>query len=159
MWKTLRARMERRSIIDPALSECKRTAALSSTSASWASRHSSIFSIESLRCWLKTSMLRLFAAMVVLDLRPDSLCSCRRTFGNPIGLRKPIVVKLQNLAGAGNLHVHSLPQQFPTHESESVSHPGSGESKGSGRCKAPVERQELLGHARQPAPYGALARP
>src|SRR5258708_6923447 len=68
-------------------------------------------------------------------------------------------MKLQNLAGAGNLHVHSLPQQFPTNESESVCHPGSGESKGSGRCKAPVEREELLGHGRETEPFSALARP
>src|SRR5258708_32773955 len=33
------------------------------------------------------------------------------------------------------------------------------ESKGSGRCKAPVEREELPGHGREAEPFSALARP
>src|SRR5260370_28046464 len=33
-----------------------------------------------------------------------------------------------------------------------------GESKGSGRCKAPVECEELLGHGRETEPFVALAR-
>src|ERR1044071_10006120 len=34
-----------------------------------------------------------------------------------------------------------------------------GESRGSGRCKAPIEREELLGHGREAEPFSALARP
>jgi hypothetical protein len=48
----------------------------------------------------------------------------RRTFGIAIGLPKPTVVKLQDLAGAGNLHTDSLPQLFPATESTAIPDPG-----------------------------------